>query len=54
MEDNFKFVAFEKYCPKCKNQEKSSTHEPCNTCLETGARIGTEVPEEFVERKNDK
>lgn len=54
MEDNFKFVAFDKYCPKCKYHDKSSMQEPCNTCLETGARIGTEVPEEFVERKNDK
>lgn len=54
MEDNYKFVKFEEFCPKCEYRKKSSTAEPCNTCLETGARIGTWVPTEFVESEEKK
>ena len=43
-ESNTKFVNFKEYCPKCKWADKSSTADPCNECLETGGRIGTEVP----------
>ena len=41
---NTKFVDFRKYCPICKWADKSSTADPCNECLETGGRQGTEVP----------
>lgn len=51
MEDNYKFVKFEDFCPRCKYKDKSSTAEPCNTCLETGARLGTHEPTEFKEVK---
>lgn len=50
MDDNYKFVKFDEYCKKCKYADLSSTKDPCNTCLETGGRIGTEVPTEFKEK----
>ena len=43
-EDSTKFVNFKKYCPLCKWADKSSTADPCNECLETGGREGTEKP----------
>ena len=53
MEDNYKFVAFEKYCPKCEYEKRSSVQDPCNNCLATGAREGTEKPTEFKEKENN-
>lgn len=52
MEFNTKFVEFVKYCKNCKHMETSQVDEPCNTCLEVGAREGTEVPEKFEERES--
>lgn len=52
MDDNTKFVAFDKYCEKCKYEKRSATNDPCNTCLETGARDGTEVPTEYKEKED--
>ena len=48
-----KFVRFDKWCKLCKHYEhkfpdepfNSEAQEPCNTCLETGMRDGTEKPE---------
>lgn len=51
-DNDTKFVRFEDFCPKCEYKDKSSTAEPCNTCLETGARPGTWVPTEFKEKDN--
>lgn len=44
-----KFVDFRKYCPICKWGDKSPTADPCNECLETGGRAGTEKPTMFEE-----
>ena len=48
---NTKFVAFEKYCEKCKHAEASPTADPCNDCLSIGGRDGTEKPEYFEEKE---
>lgn len=48
-------VRFDVYCPKCKHYEHKypnedfsfEAQEPCNTCLETGMREGTRVPEYY-------
>lgn len=49
---SLKFVDFERYCPQCKHEKVNVTEEPCTTCLETGARKGTEKPELFKEKEN--
>lgn len=50
MDEDYKFVNFEKYCARCVYRRKHDYESPCNECLEVGARIGTEVPEEFKEK----
>lgn len=60
MDPNLKEVNFHKYCPICKHYEHKfpdedfsfEAQEPCNTCLETGMREGTEKPE-LWEDNND-
>ena len=47
MESNYKEVRFDIYCPACKYRRVMEIDEPCNTCLETGAREGTEKPEQY-------
>ena len=54
MSDSTKFVAFEKYCNKCKYCKVKEEDMPCTECLEVGAREGTEVPDRFEEDTNGK
>lgn len=51
MQPNEKFVEFEKYCKKCTNWKTTPTADPCNGCLGVPARLGTEVPIKFKEKK---
>ena len=51
-DDNTKFVAFDKYCKKCKYSDRPAVGDPCNACLSVGGRVGTEVPECFEEKEN--
>ena len=50
-DESNKEVRFDIYCPKCENKSKKDTDEPCNTCLETGMRFGTEKPDLYKEEK---
>lgn len=50
-DNSTKFVAFDKYCGDCKFATKSATSDPCNDCLNVGAREGTEVPEYFEKKE---
>lgn len=47
MEDNMKFVEFNKYCPTCKHYDTLEVKDPCNDCLAVGAREGSEIPEKY-------
>lgn len=47
MEDNMKFVEFNKYCPTCKHYDTWEVKDPCNDCLAVGAREGSEIPEKY-------
>lgn len=49
--DNYKFVDFDKYCPRCANQATPGTLEPCNMCLDIPARQYSHMPEYFDEAK---
>ena len=51
VDNNTKFVEFGKYCKQCKHLNTRVNEGPCNECLETPARSGTEVPIKF-EKKN--
>lgn len=47
--DNYKFVDFDRYCPRCKHQPKAGTLEPCDVCLDFPTRLYSHVPEYFDE-----
>lgn len=51
-EMNQKFVAFEAYCKKCKYEKIDGWKDPCNECLEIGAREGTVEPLRFEEKED--
>lgn len=51
--DNYKFVDFDKYCPRCAHQPKAGTLEPCNECLDIPARLYSHMPEYFDEAKSE-
>lgn len=53
MLDTFKIVHFDEYCPKCVHIDKHGYEEPCNTCLECGARIETSRPVNFEDNGKD-
>lgn len=48
-DSELKEVRFDKWCEKCKHH-KVELGEPCETCLETGMREGTEKPEMWEAR----
>ena len=49
-ENNEKEVNFHDFCPKCAFCDTSETAEPCDSCLEIGAKEGSVVPENYVEK----
>lgn len=49
--DNYKFVDFDRYCPRCSHQAKAGTLEPCSECLDIPARKYSHMPEYFDETK---
>ena len=53
MEHQMKFVEFNIYCPRCKYRNLNEAQDPCNECLEVGAREDTHVPE-YWEAENKK
>ncbi len=46
-----KFVDFQKYCNLCKNKDVKETEDPCNECLEYGARENTTKPIHFDKKE---
>ena len=58
MDASDKEVRFDKWCPLCKhyahkfpNEDFSfEAQDPCNSCLETGVRNGTEKPKCWEEK----
>jgi hypothetical protein len=50
MEQGMKIVDFT-YCNKCINSEKDEKDDPCWDCLEISARMYSNVPEKFEEKK---
>ncbi len=42
-----KEVKFEKFCNRCYYGRLPEFYDPCNTCLDDGAREGTCVPTNF-------
>ena len=53
MENQVKFVEFNIYCQRCKYRNLNEAQDPCNKCLDIGARENTHVPE-YWEAENKK
>lgn len=51
MEDKMKIVEFDKWCPSCKFSNRTSTKEPCDTCLGVPARENSHKPECWQEKR---
>jgi hypothetical protein len=51
MEENWKVVDFEKYCPLCEHEKDDENDDPCHDCLEIGARLYSHKPEYFKEKE---
>lgn len=51
--DNLRFVDFT-FCNTCIRKDLSEEKEPCNSCLEIGAREGTEKPLHYEKKKLEK
>jgi len=51
MADNIQFVDFEKYCGTCKYEKTNEICDPCNECLDVGAREGSSIPERWKEKE---
>lgn len=49
MDDNYKIVRFDIYCPKCLYEDMDESKEPCRTCLAIPARQNSERPEKYQE-----
>lgn len=49
MENNYKFVDFERYCKLCKhiNVKDADGDEPCNSCLTECINLESEKPVKF-------
>lgn len=46
----YKIVKYDVYCPKCKYEKLDERLDPCNECLDYGAREGTDIPMKFEEK----
>lgn len=44
LDENLKEVNFADFCMECKHFKTKDIEDPCNDCLEVGAREGTEAP----------
>lgn len=53
MDNSTKFVDFS-FCKSCKHFETDQADEPCNSCLEVGAREGTCKPLNYKPSKEKK
>lgn len=49
MNNDYKEVYFDKYCPKCKNFTKFMTDDSCNECLSEPTNLHSHKPVRFEE-----
>ena len=45
------FIDFFKYCATCKYKDTDEIDDPCNECLDIGAKEGSGIPEKYEEAK---
>ena len=53
MENEYQFVEFNEFCPKCKYGDLDGFQDPCNDCLTNPANYGTTKPINFVDKNKE-
>ena len=51
MDDYFKEVYFDEYCPKCEYKDLTEDMVPCDECLCAGVNINSHKPVKYKEAK---
>ena len=51
MDNIFKEVYFDKYCPTCKHKDLDESEDPCDTCLCTGVNINSHKPVKYKQEE---
>lgn len=51
MENQYRFVEFEKYCKTCKHYKLKEKFDPCNECMDEGARLDSAIPVCYEEKE---
>lgn len=44
MDDNYKFVDFDKYCKTCKHYDLNDVDDPCFDCLDKPTNLNSHKP----------
>lgn len=47
MEQAYKEVRFDLYCPKCKHEKTDEGEDPCHECLNNGVNVYSRKPMNF-------
>lgn len=53
MDNIYKIIEFEQWCPKCKHVEVDEYSEPCFSCIAEPVNVESKKPVKF-EEKDDK
>lgn len=52
MENIYKEVRFDTYCPTCEHCDKEENVDPCNDCLDEAMNNNSEKPVYYKEKEN--
>lgn len=50
MEDSYKEVYFDQYCPNCVHFDKAGCEDPCDECLSNPANVYSHKPVFYEEK----
>lgn len=53
MDDNEKFVEFDKFCKSCKHKDLDEKFDPCHECLSNPVNYGSIKPIKYEEKEGD-
>lgn len=51
MDDSYKEVYFDKFCPKCEHRDLRESDDPCFDCLDEPTNLNSHKPVNYKEKK---
>ena len=54
MENHYKFVNFERYCPECQHKTLKEDDHPCDECLTYPTNVDSHKPVFWKEKSSQK